>query len=413
MTRRLAMAAAMLVLLGSDPRPARAGQDPTAGAQASGEGTPTAVPPIECWWRTSASSVRVGELFDVVLTCAVIETTATTVVPDESRLDPSVVQLPPFEVTGGSHPADLRTRSRRFFQYEYTLRYLGEDFGRDLALPSLTLGYRVQNRVEAGGAAIESRDRQYLLPQQTLRVVSLVPAGASDIRDRAPDTFASIAARRFRANVLRIIAMALFAVSAAVLAAALIRALRHRKGRTAGPVRLASDGAILRQAVRQLEAVDRQRRIDGWTTERLSRALAALRIAASYATTGRVSQTSWTPDLQPGDGELVVRSFWRPGRAAVVSASATAATLERDMRRRERGNAHRSGPLTDLHPALAQLDAAAYGRPGAPEADLDEAMASGLRGARAVRRQYGGIRRRLRALLHSAGAMRTRQGLRA
>ena len=30
--------------------------------------------PLQCWWRTSAGAVRVGEPFTVVLTCAVLET---------------------------------------------------------------------------------------------------------------------------------------------------------------------------------------------------------------------------------------------------------------------------------------------------------------------------------------------------
>src|SRR5579862_7809790 len=80
-------------------------------------GTPDrmVVQPIECWWRTTSNAVRVGELFDVILTCAVINTSSTTVVPDQSRLDPAVLQLPPFEVTGGSQSTDLTTPSRRFF----------------------------------------------------------------------------------------------------------------------------------------------------------------------------------------------------------------------------------------------------------------------------------------------------------
>ncbi|HXI30835.1 MAG TPA: hypothetical protein VNG89_20500, partial [Vicinamibacterales bacterium] len=49
--------------------------------------------PLQCWWRTSAGAVRVGEPFSVVLTCAVLETDAATVVADQSRLEPSVVQF--------------------------------------------------------------------------------------------------------------------------------------------------------------------------------------------------------------------------------------------------------------------------------------------------------------------------------
>src|SRR5580765_7182710 len=57
--------------------------------------------PIRCWWRTSANAVRVGESFSLTLTCAIVENETTTVVPDQSRLDPSAMQLPPFEVIGG------------------------------------------------------------------------------------------------------------------------------------------------------------------------------------------------------------------------------------------------------------------------------------------------------------------------
>src|SRR5216684_4678778 len=92
--------------------------------------------PLQCWWRTSAGAIRIGEPFTVVLTCAVLESDAATVVVDQSRLEPSVVQFAPFEVLGGSHGAEIRTELRRFFQYEYRLRLLAENlFGKDVALP--------------------------------------------------------------------------------------------------------------------------------------------------------------------------------------------------------------------------------------------------------------------------------------
>ena len=53
----------------------------------------------------------------MVLTCAVLETDAATVVVDQPRLEPAVLQFAPFEVLGGTHGADLRTEDRRFFQY--------------------------------------------------------------------------------------------------------------------------------------------------------------------------------------------------------------------------------------------------------------------------------------------------------
>ena len=61
---------------------------PTAFAQDAAR--PVEADPIRCWWRTSASSVRIGEPFSLVLTCAVLENDAVQVVPDEARLAPSV-----------------------------------------------------------------------------------------------------------------------------------------------------------------------------------------------------------------------------------------------------------------------------------------------------------------------------------
>src|SRR3954469_9909143 len=75
------------------------------------------VDPIRCWWRTSAGAIRIGEQFDLSLTCAVLETEAVQVVADESHLDSSVVAMAPFEVIRGTHPASLRSGQRRFFQY--------------------------------------------------------------------------------------------------------------------------------------------------------------------------------------------------------------------------------------------------------------------------------------------------------
>src|SRR5256712_4171643 len=69
--------------------------------------------PMQCWWRTSAGAIRVGEPFSLVLTCAVVENDAAKVVVDQSKLEPSVIQLAPFEVTGGSPGADPPPRGRR------------------------------------------------------------------------------------------------------------------------------------------------------------------------------------------------------------------------------------------------------------------------------------------------------------
>src|SRR5215510_2192467 len=75
----------------------------------------TELDPLQCWWRTSAAAVRVGEPFSLVLTCSVVETDTIKVVADQAPFDPTVVQMPPFEILGGTHQADLRTADHRFF----------------------------------------------------------------------------------------------------------------------------------------------------------------------------------------------------------------------------------------------------------------------------------------------------------
>ncbi len=141
------------------------------------------VEPITCWWRTSTSAVRTGESFGLTLTCAVVETEANKVVPDFSKLDPTVVQLPPFEVLGGTHAGDLVTPGKRFFQYDYRMRLIAEDaFGNDVSIPPLEISYRIESRV-TGGDTTQGRDQSYSLPRASVRLLSLVPDDTSDIRE--------------------------------------------------------------------------------------------------------------------------------------------------------------------------------------------------------------------------------------
>src|SRR4029079_1425317 len=162
--------------------------------------------PLQCWWRTSTGAIRVGEQFSIVVPCAVLETEAATVVVDQSRLEPSVVQFAPFEVLGGSHGADLRRGDRRFFQYEYRLRLITENmFGKDAVLPETKISYRVQSKV-GQKTSLQGRDQTYMMPAQSIKVLSLVPADASDIRDTSSaETFGDIDQRAFRANLFTVI----------------------------------------------------------------------------------------------------------------------------------------------------------------------------------------------------------------
>lgn len=380
----------------------------TAVAAAQGADVATPVPPIECWWRTGTSAVRVGEPFTVVLTCAVLETTATTVVPDQSRLDPTVLQLQPFEVTGGRQAPDLRTKTRRFFQYEYDVRYIGEEFGRDVALPALSLAYRVQSRSDAAAAAIETRDKTYILPSQQVRVVTLVPTVADDIRERSPDSFVSIDARRFRASTLRLASTIVFALAGILAIWAAVRALQQRRGRAAVSSAAVSDAAILAAIAREVAEVARARQA-GWSPELATRLLQALRVAGAYETVGRAAQAPWTG----GDGadrfagQFLVRDWFRPGRLAVVTGAATSGHLGRELARRQ-ARGLETGAIADLHAALTALEAALYGRETAARLDQDDALEAGQRAVARLRRSHSWLALRLAALKASADGLRTR-----
>ena len=66
--------------------------------------------PVRCWWRADRGAIRMGEPFKAVLTCAVLETASAKVVVDRSRLDSTVMALPPFDVLGGAAPRTPRHR---------------------------------------------------------------------------------------------------------------------------------------------------------------------------------------------------------------------------------------------------------------------------------------------------------------
>jgi hypothetical protein len=375
--------------------------------------------PLQCWWRTSTGAIRVGEPFAVVLTCAVLETEAAMVVVDQSRLEPSVVQFAPFEVLGGSHGADLRRDDRRFFQYEYRARLIAENqFGKDVALPETKLSYHVQSSV-GQKTSLQGRDQSYILPPLSLRVLSLVPADATDIRDTPSETFNDVDQRGFRANLLTVIGGVLLAVAALLALLALFRLLaRYRKPAEASS-RLISDSAAIRAAARELAAVRRLREDGGWTPELAGRALAAFRVAGSYAVGRRASlmpaarqssvasPQSADGSLQTQDGSqaaeeagrLIVKTGWPRARRVAVSGAITSQSVGRDRILRAGTAGFAASPLYEsLEQALTVFTAAQYGRNGTlNDTALDEALATGGQVLKRARLDQTWVMKRLAA----------------
>ena len=148
--------ALVAVLLFAHIAHAQPAAEPRAAAMVSTD-------PIRCWWQSDAGAVAIGQSFSVTITCAVIDTDAVQVVPDESRLGVATVHVAPFEILGGTHPSDARSGSRRFFQYQYTLRVIDPDvIGRDVNVPSLPIQYQSsqprQRRVDARRTRPHLRD---------------------------------------------------------------------------------------------------------------------------------------------------------------------------------------------------------------------------------------------------------------
>ncbi|MGQ0733400.1 MAG: hypothetical protein ACT4QD_07050 [Acidobacteriota bacterium] len=360
---------------------------PSAGGEA--------VDPIRCWWRTSRGAVATGEPFEASLTCATLEDANLRVVTDESRLGAAAVQLQPFEVLGGRHPADLRTSSSRLFQYHYTLRIIDRDVvGGDARFPDLRIPYRVQSRVN--GDMVEGRDRTYVVPGESVRVLSLVPPDAGDIRDSVPLDFAGVESLRFQSRALDLAALVLVALGVLVLAQASMRTF-------AGPARVKGSGAtppaahaVLARVADELAAVRRESQ-HGWSTDLVARAAAATRLAAACAVGHRLAHRS-VAAAGVGQGLLTMTRGWVRKTTVALASPLTAAVLARELEQLPASaSVERRHVLESLYEALALFTATLYGAAGVLDASqLDAALASAREATERVQRQHGWPRRLLR-----------------
>ena len=247
--------------------------------------------PIRCWRQSSAGAVAIGETFTVVLTCAVYEADNAQVIPDESRLGVASIQMAPFEILGGSHPPDVRRGSRRFFQYDYQLRIIGRDaIGRDVNIPPLPISYRIHSRVGAA-ATLEGRDLSYVMPMMPIKVLSLVPADASDIRDASEASLGAVDSLRFRSSLFRVLTLTFGALAAVMVVLALVPLARSRAAAAAATSAAAFPIARSSSAPPRICArVQSRVSGEGWTDETVARALGSTRLVAAAAIDQPISQ---------------------------------------------------------------------------------------------------------------------------
>jgi hypothetical protein len=339
------------------------------------------VSPIRCWWRASAGAVTIGETFEVRLTCAVLENDSVQVVPDETRLTVAGVQLPPFEIVGGDRPADTRAGERRFFQYRYSLRLVDPDeIGQDVSLPRLPITYKVQSRMSAN-ATLAGRDFTYLMPGLPLRVLSLVPEDATDIRDGTDVGLERVDALRLRARLADISAIALLAAGALLAVLALVTIVNRARPTGARARPRVEESRVLDAVAAELSRIARDAAA-GWTPEHVRAGHAALRVVGALALRRGLSEQPLAPRAAPADGRIAVRALlpWRSGSA--ITSATTAADLARGLTTLppDAPLEQRNG-LEAIRDAVAAFTAARYA--ATDSAPDHEALAGALEAGRA------------------------------
>jgi hypothetical protein len=355
---------------------------------------PGGIDPIRCWWQSSTGAITIGESFEVVLTCAVIETPSMQVVADESRLGVASIQMAPFEILGGSHPADAHRAQRRYFQYHYQLRLISADaIGRDVNVPVLTIPYRIHSRVGAA-AALEGRDLSYLMPALPIKVLSLVPKEAADIRDGSDASLGAVEALRFRSSMFEILAIALGAIAAVVAVMALVPLARGTRAAGAVATNRLPDRAVAAGAARELAEVQSLVSGEGWTDSAVARALAASRVTAALAIRHPISEKELKPGAAVPEGRIAVsHGRVRPMRAAVSSAVTATDVAVTGSRLDDGATMTYRQQLEGLQSALAELTAALYRQaPSREAATLNEAVRHARSVAGEMQRERNGLR---------------------
>jgi hypothetical protein len=363
---KAATLAALLVFFAAHPVDAQPAGDLKAAALVSTD-------PIRCWWQSDAGAVTIGQSFSVTLTCAVIDTDAVQVVPDESRLGVATVQVAPFEILGGSHPSDARSGSRRFFQYQYTLRIIDPDvIGRDVKIPNLPIQYRVRSHMNAA-STLEGRDLTYVMPALPIKVLSLVPAEATDIRDGSEAGFGVVDTLRFRASLFRVIGTAFGVIALIVGVWALAPWARLARRVSPESAHHIPDRVVLRELRVQLDTLKSETERE-WTDDLVVRALRLVRLVSSFAIGRPISQRSVTSDGVVTTRIPVSHGVIRPARVTVAS-SVTADDVARAMGDMPEAEAARPGELEVLRDGLTALTEAAYRQTGERDsARLDAAL---------------------------------------
>jgi hypothetical protein len=363
--------------------------------------------PLECWWRTSTAAVRVGEPFALVLTCSALQSGEATAIVDRGPLDPRAVELPPFEVVTGKAATDIQADGRLFFQYEYTLRFVSDtSFGQDVLLPALSLSYRLRTTgttSENGSTGIE---RRLSMPRESVRISSIVPADARDIRDAGGTTFTDVARLQSRGRLITTTGTVIIGLGLIVALAGAVRASGVGLSKAAPADRFVSPASVLRAAVQHLAGVRADRAVGQWTPDLAARALAAVRVVADHVLERPGGQQAAGRDATLPPGAIRVTQSWPRRQDVNVWGSATTKAVASSYSAASRASAD----LDALSSAIARLTAIEFGSEHPPaDSAVDDAVEAveqmATRLARADSWPLSWFRRRARPSATSLGTM--------
>ena len=289
----------------------------------------------------------------------------------------------------------MRSGARRFFQYHYQIRIITPDaIGKDIDLPPVSIHYAINNRV-TDSTSVQGRDLVYILPPQPIRIASLVPTDATDIRDAGGEDFSNVESFLYRASLLEIIATTCVVLGVLMIALVIVSLARRARAQTPAGERVLGTRQLVDVAAKELTAIGRERETGSWTDELVDRALAATRVTATVALGANVSQHI-APGGAAGGGRLLAPGGLR-GHTRVISGSTTPVDLDRAIKGASTTAAARLPLHQSLRDALAVFAVSQYGREATRDQDaLDRAFAAAQSAADQVRSEHSWLKSTLR-----------------
>jgi hypothetical protein len=198
-----------------------------------------------------------------------------------------------------------------------------------------------------------------------MRVASLVPLKADDIRDASPDTFGDIQARRARSSGELVAAAIFFSFAAVLVVLAAIQLVAQYRVRTPGAAKRLARGSVLGGCISAIRGVMSEVEQNGWTPDLVGRALSLCRIAAAIALGAQVSQTVVGAGVDGREGQLVVPTGILRRKRMLISSATTTDALTGALRAADgTPNARTQSILVDLRDSMRLFTAARYGAAG-------------------------------------------------